>query len=81
MKIEMFNERDAEIMHNLKYEPESKPSFDPIKYCLTQEDEYSLELSSAGHEFLYDLWIARSHIHQDIPFSDRVLGGEYCEKL
>jgi len=81
MKIELFDEHDTEILRNLEYEPDSKPGFDDYRSCLIWDDEYSMKLSSHGHELIYDLWVARDHIHQNIPFSDRVLGGEYYEKL
>jgi hypothetical protein len=81
VKIQLFDERDQKILATLAYDEKLKPAFDPAKHCLTWADEYAPDLSSAGHEVLYDLWIARGHIHTGKPFHERPLGGDYYEAL
>lgn len=61
--------RDLEIIEALVYQPELKPSYEAVKGVLTWRDEWSFELSQEGLEKIYQLWVARSYIHNGIPFS------------
>jgi hypothetical protein len=60
--------RDLGIIEALVYQPNLKPSYEAVKGVLTWRDEWSFELSQEGLEKIYKLWIARSYIHNGIPF-------------
>jgi hypothetical protein len=76
-----FEGRDLELIENLEFNPDLEPSYDAIKNCLVWEDERPDGLTPDGYELLCDLWIARSFIHRDIPFSSWVLDPEYFGRV
>lgn len=68
---------DLKLIEALVYNPNLKPSFEAIKGALIWSDERPDGLTPEGYEKLCDLWIARSLIHQGIPFTDWPLDPEY----
>jgi len=81
VSVSLFSDTDLKIIESLKHDPSARPQYDPLRGCLTWDDEYDSGLSSEGHQLLYDLWTARNQIHLDKPFSEMVLGGGYYEEL
>ena len=81
MIIELFSDRDVQILEKLEYNPSAQPSYDEMHGCITWEDEYDADLSSKGHELLYELWIARAQIHKGESFDKMALSGDYYEAL
>lgn len=63
-----FSANDLEQIEQLVFEPNLKPNFDAIKFCLMWQDEKPARISIEGYEKLCDLWIARSFIyHRKLP--------------
>jgi hypothetical protein len=61
----LFNESDLELIQSLNFDASLKPSYHPLKGCLTWNDEKIDNLSPSGYEIIGDLWIVRSYIHLD----------------
>jgi hypothetical protein len=76
-----FSGKDLELIEALDYQPELEPSYEVIKDALIWEDERPSGLSTDGYEKLCDLWIARSFIHREIPFSNWSLDPKYFENV
>ncbi len=76
-----FSDKDLILIENLEYDPNIRPGFDFIKDALIWSDERPNDLSSEGYEKLCDLWIARSFIHKQIPFSSWKLDPYYFEEV
>jgi len=79
--MDYFNDNDLELIEELKFNSELLPSYDVMKNCLVWDDERPDGLTPDGYEKLCDLWIARSFIHRDIPFSTWELDPEYFEQV
>jgi hypothetical protein len=76
-----FYGEDLKKIEALVFQPELEPSYEALKDALVWSDERPDDLSREGYEKLIDLWIARSLIHKEIPFSDWILDPEYFEKV
>lgn len=64
----MILKSDIATLGKLVLDPAARPSFEMLKSCLIWPDERPRErLSSAGQEFLCDLWIVRGFIHRSVP--------------
>lgn len=64
----MILKSDIEVLSKLTFDPAAQPDFELLKYCLIWPDERPVELlSSAGQEFLSDLWIVRGFLHRSVP--------------
>ena len=74
-----FYDRDRKLIEALRYDAALKPSFELIKSCLVWEDERPEGLTPDGYDKLCDLWIARSFIHRNLPFSSWTLAPDYFE--
>lgn len=73
--------RDLKMIEALVYQPELKPCYDPMRDALFWRDEWSFDLSSEGHDKIYQLWIARSFLHKGIPFSFYKLNPDLLERV
>jgi hypothetical protein len=72
--ISYFDGQDLVLIQSLVYNPALDPYYDFMKDCLIWEDERcELGLTPSAYEKLCDLWIARSFIHLDRPFSSHSL--------
>ena len=76
-----FRDKDLELIEKLEFNPILEPSYDAIKNCLVWEDERPDGLTPDGYEKLCDLWIARSFIYRDIPFSECESDSSYYERV
>jgi len=76
-----FTGKDLELIEKLEFNSELVPSYDVIKNCLIWDDERPDGLTPDGYEKLCDLWIARSFIHREIPFSTWSLDPEYFDRI
>jgi hypothetical protein len=78
--MEFFSLEDAKLLNSLVYQPDFKPSYDMVQNLLTWKDERPTGISDDGMDKLINLWIARSYIHDDRPFSSDVFGGKHLEE-
>jgi hypothetical protein len=77
--MSFFSSDDARILNTLIYQPSLKPGYEMVKNMLTWKDEWPVAISADGMEKLFDLWIARSYVYDDRPFSSHVFGGKHLE--
>lgn len=71
---------DLLLIRSLTYNPELEPNYEILKNCLVWQDEWPDGLTSAGHEFLCDLWIVRSYLHRQLDLS-ATLNPAYFENV
>ena len=76
-----FSKRDLELIKVLIYQPELKPCYDVMRDALVWMDEWDKRLSSDGFNRLCNLWVARSFIHSNIPFSSYTFNPNLLEKV
>lgn len=77
----LFTGNDLHLIESLEFNPDLEPSYDLIKSCLVWADERPNGLTPAAYETLCDLWVARSFLHQGLPFSNHSLDPEYFENI
>lgn len=77
-----FTADELKLIQSLTYNPKLMPYYDAAKDCLIWEDERcDIGLSSLGYEKLCDLWIARSFVHLNKPFSTHPLDPNYFREV
>ena len=69
--MELFGERDLQILAQLEFCPNLMPVFDPDRYCLNWADEYALGLSPEGDALLNELWSIRGYLHFSRLYNQR----------
>jgi hypothetical protein len=80
MTQHFFSRKDAEELNTLIFLPHLNPQFEMIKSVLTWKDEIPREISENGMDKLWNLFIARSYIHDNRPFSSHFRGGRHLEE-
>ena len=76
-----FEGNDLILIESLVYDPTLTPYYDFWRDCLIWEDERcDIGMTSSGYEKLCDLFVARTCIHLNEPFSSHSINPDHLSK-
>jgi hypothetical protein len=78
---QLFSERDRSLIEASNYDPNLKPSYNPLSSFLIWADESPQGISPSAYDVLDALWLARAFLYHGYELPSALLDPQYFRSV